>query len=103
MALFNTNIGGGSGNVVSGSVVINNYESASIDFGGVPKKFSILVETTSNNLPYEQWSYDEDYSNTKYVKATVGQYTTGVNWTPASTLTMDTSTRARKAYYFALL
>lgn len=93
----------GSGQVVSGAIDINNNESASINFGGVPKKFSILVETTSDHAPYEQWSYDEDYSSTKYVKATAGQYTAGVNWTPASTLALGTSTRARKAYYFAVL
>lgn len=102
MALFRVAKAGG-GQVVNGTIDINNNETAIIDFGGVPKKFSIIVETTSDNAPYEQWSYDEDFSNTKYVKATAGQYTTGINWTPASTLTMDTSTRARKAYYVAVL
>ena len=103
MGLFPMNVGGGGGKIVKGSVRVASNTQGQIDFGGIPKSFSIIGMTVSDSNAYETTQFDENFKSNYVVKSSVGMYTTEVAWTPASSYNVATSSRERMFYYVAVL
>ena len=101
MALFRCS--GNGGQIVTGTITVPNNVAGTIDFGAIPKRFSVIGMTVSDGNAYETHQFDSDFKPSVVVDSSAGTYTTETNWTPASTYTITQSTRERRFYYMAEL